>query len=161
MASAYLGIGSNVNAERHVRIAITWLQDTFIDAAFSPVYRSPAVGFDGEDFLNLVARVETHAGPLELKHLLNAFEDSHGRRRDVPKFSDRTLDIDILIYDDLVLDGPELRLPRSEIVHFAHVLKPLYDLAPGLWHPTRQQTIAQLWSDYDQSSVELQPVDWT
>ena len=86
MSCVYLGLGSNVDARRNIHIAIEWLQEEFLDAAFSPVYQSPAVGFDGEDFLNLVARVQTHLDPIALKHKLNRFEDSHGRKRNVPKF---------------------------------------------------------------------------
>ncbi len=155
MPTVYLGLGSNIDARRNIRVAIEWLQEHFIDAAFSPVYKSPAVGFDGEDFLNLVARVQTHIEPLSLKHILNEFEDGHGRMRNTPKFSDRTVDIDILLYDDLLLSGPELQLPRPEITHFAHVLKPLADLAPDLLHPENDQSIADLWQEFPKKDLQL------
>ena len=78
--------------------------------------------------------------PLELRHYLRDLEDRYGRKRDVPKFSDRTLDIDILLYDDLVLLSPVLEIPRPEILKFAHVLKPLADLEPDLVHPGELRT---------------------
>jgi 2-amino-4-hydroxy-6-hydroxymethyldihydropteridine diphosphokinase len=159
MSTVYLGLGSNVDARRNIRIAIEWLQEHFIDAAFSPVYQSPAVGFDGEDFLNLVARVETRADPLSLKQLLNEFEDSHGRNRDAPKFSDRTVDIDILLYDELVISDPDLEIPRAEITRFAHVLKPLADIAADLLYPGSEQTIADLWADFPKNDLELKQID--
>ena len=159
MATAYLGIGSNQDPERHIRLAIEWLQNTFIDAAFSPIYRSRSVGFSGADFINLVARIETHAPLLDLKELLNAFEDSHGRRRDAPKFSDRTLDIDILLYDEIQLESPSLTLPRPEIFRFAHVLKPLADLSPELEIPGADRTVAQLWADFPTPENDLQRID--
>ena len=163
MATAYLGIGSNQDPERHIVLAIGWLQNTFIDAAFSPFYRSRSVGFRGADFINLVARIETHAPLLDLKELLNAFEDSHGRRRDVPKFSDRTLDIDILLYDEIQLESPDLTLPRPETFRFAHVLKPLADLAPEIEIPGADKTAGELWDAFpapDDTLVRVNLADW-
>lgn len=157
MSTVYLGLGSNVDASQNIRVAIEWLQEHFIDAAFSPVYQSPAVGFDGDDFLNLVARVQTHTEPLALKQMLKRFEDNHGRKRNAPKFSDRSIDIDILLYDDLVLNQPGLVLPRLEITRFAHVLKPLADLAPDVLHPVNGKTIAELWLEFPQNDTRLTP----
>ena len=118
------------------------------------------MGFDGDDFLNLVARVQTHIEPLALKQMLNRFEDSHGRKRNAPKFSDRTVDIDILLYDDLVLNEPALVLPRGEITHFAHVLKPLADLAPDILHPVNGRSIAELWLDFPKDDLQLVQLDF-
>ena len=155
MATAYLGIGSNIDATAHVRKAIAWLQETFLDVAFSPIYSSIAVGFDGENFINLVARIETQATPEQLKIMLMAFEDANGRLRNVPKFSDRSLDIDLLLYDDLVLGDPQI--PRNEILDFAHVLKPLAELAPELEHPVNAQNFATLWRLFsgDRNGLQL------
>ena len=143
-ATAWLGIGSNRDPEHHVRIAVAALRDAFDDVVLSPVYRSAAVGFEGRDFLNLVARVRTSLEPLALKAWLNELESRHGRDRDMPKFSDRTLDVDILLYGDQIMTTPELTLPRGEIVRFAHVLQPLADLDPALRHPTDGRTMAEL-----------------
>ncbi len=148
MSTVYLGIGSNVDAENHVRAGLAELRQQFGQVQLSPVYYSKAVGFEGDDFLNLAARVETELQPLQLKQWLNTLENRYGRLRDVAKFSDRTLDIDILMYDDLYIRLPELSLPRGEILHFAHVLKPLADLAPDLVHPVKHQTLAQLWAAF-------------
>lgn len=148
MSIVYLGMGSNVDAEKHVRAGLAELRQDFGAVQLSPVYRSAAVGFEGDDFLNLVARIETGLQPLQLKHWLNDLENRYGRLRGVAKFSDRTLDIDILMYDDLYVRLPELALPRGEILHFAHVLKPLADLAPELVHPVSRRTVAQLWADF-------------
>jgi len=149
VSTVYLGIGSNVDAENHVRAGLSELRQKFGSVCISPVYRSASVGFEGNDFLNLVACVETELQPLHLKQWLNELENRYGRLRDVAKFSDRTLDIDILMYDDLYMRLPELSLPRGEILHFAHVLKPLADLAPDLVHPVCRQTIAQLWAAFE------------
>lgn len=127
---AFLGIGSNVDPERHVRIAVRRLDQAFADLRLSPVYRSPAVGFDGADFINAVAAVRTTLSPWELRDWLRALEDEHGRERNVPKFSDRVLDVDILLYGDRILEEEDLQLPRPELYHFPHVLRPLAELAP-------------------------------
>lgn len=140
--TAYLGLGSNVDAGRHIRIAIEVLRGRFGDIGISPVYRSVAVGFDGDDFLNLAVRIETDLDPRELREFLRDLEAEHGRDRSAPKWSDRTLDIDILLYDDLVRYDDELEIPRKEILKFAHVLKPLADIAPEVIHPTRKQSLA-------------------
>ena len=157
MSTAWLGLGSNVDAGAHIRAGIQELRAKFDSATLSPVYSSTAVGFDGEDFINLVARVETDMHPLALRQYLRNFEDQHGRKRDVPKFSDRSLDIDILLYDDLVLHSPKLQIPRAEILKFSHVLKPLADLEPDLIHPTELRSMLEIWklSGLDDSSLSL------
>ena len=159
MSFAWLGMGSNVNAEFHIRTGIDELRQKFKNISFSPAYASTSVGFDGDDFINLVARVETGVPPLELRQFLRELEDRYGRKRDVPKFSDRTLDIDILLYDDLVLLSPRLELPRAEILKFSHVLKPLADIDPDLVHPTEQRTMVEIWesSGLDDSYLRLLP----
>ncbi len=147
-STAYLGIGSNVDVEKNIAVGVAALREEFGAVDFSPVYRSAAVGFSGDDFINLAARISTSLQPLALKDFLNTLEDRHGRRRDVAKFSDRTLDIDILLYDDLYLHFPGLVLPRPEILHYAHVLKPLADLAPDLLHPVSRIPMSDLWDSF-------------
>ena len=90
MPAVYLGLGSNIEAPTHVRAAIRELQASFEDAAFSPVYHSPAMGFRGDDFLNLAARIDTDTPPLELADWLREVENRHGRDRSVPRWSSRT-----------------------------------------------------------------------
>lgn len=149
MSTAYLGIGSNIDAEANIASALRRLAADFPGARFSPVYRSAPVGFEGDDFLNAVAAVETALGPLQLKAALSALEDAHARDRTAPRWSSRTLDVDILLYDDLVLFSPELEIPRAEITREAYVLRPLADLAPDLRHPVERRTMAELWADFD------------
>ena len=157
MSTAWLGLGSNVNADNHIRAGIRELKKDFKNVSLSPVYSSTAVGFDGDDFINLVARVETGMSPLELRDYLRRLEDRFGRKRDVAKFSDRSLDIDILLYDDLVLQSSVLEIPRAEILKFPHVLKPLADLEPDLIHPVKLCSLADIWasSGMDDSCLRL------
>ena len=156
---AYLGLGSNIDARSNIASGIAALLEAFSDMRLSPIYQSPSFGFSGADFINLVARVQTDMGPLELKGFLHDLEDRHQRRRDVARFSDRTLDIDILLYDDLVLFSPALEIPRDEILTAPHVLKPLADLAPDLRHPLTCHTFAELWSAFDTTKAKLREIE--
>ena len=147
MGRAYLSLGSNIDPARHLRSALAALRERFGEVRVSPVYRTPAVGFDGEDFLNAAAILESDLDPHALNDWLHALEDAHGRDRSGPRFGPRPLDIDIVFYDDLTLDGPgHLQIPRDELKH-AFVLKPLADLAPDYVHPRIGRSLAALWAD--------------
>ncbi len=147
MATAWLSLGSNQQPEANLRAAAAALRARFGAVRFSPVYRTRAVGFDGPDFLNAAAELTTDMAPQALDAWLHALEDAQGRRRDVPRFSSRTLDIDLLLYDDQVLAGPgNLQLPRPELAEQAFVLRPMLDLAPMLCHPLLGRTLAELWA---------------
>lgn len=148
MMRAWLSLGSNLEPERHLRAALAELRERFGALDVSPVYRCPAVGFDGPDFLNLAVGLDTDLDASTLNDWLHALEDRHGRRRDVPRFANRTLDIDIVLFGDLVLRGPgNLELPRPELRH-AFVLRPLADIAPQVVHPQLRKTLAQLWAEH-------------
>lgn len=155
MATVYLGLGSNIQAPTHLRRAITILDEVFQSISVSPVYESEAVGFKGDNFLNMVVSGKTKMSVGELYAFLRDIENQHGRDRSAPKFSGRTLDIDILLYDELVGEVDGVLLPREEIITNAFVLKPLCDLAPDLMHPGKNRTMAQLWQRYDQSQQKL------
>jgi len=148
MARVYLSLGSNVEPGRYLPAAIAALREHFGDLVVSPAYRSKSVGFDGADFVNLAVGLDTGMSPEALNDWLHALEDRHGRRRDVPRYADRTLDIDIVLYDTLVIDGPgHLQIPRNELQH-AFVLRPLADIAPHVRHPRNGMSMAELWAAF-------------
>ncbi|MDH5832688.1 2-amino-4-hydroxy-6-hydroxymethyldihydropteridine diphosphokinase [Luteimonas kalidii] len=166
MPTAHLSLGSNLDPEHHLRAAIAALRARFGEVRVSCVYRFPAVGYDGPDFLNAAASLDTDLPPEALNAWLHALEDAHGRDRSGPRYSDRTLDIDIVLYDTLVAEGAgHLRLPRDELRH-AFVLKPLAEIAPDAAHPLAGRTVAELWRahpDHDRpfEAVALEPVATT
>lgn len=145
----YLGLGSNQDAERHLREGIEALQACFGEVELSPLYRSTAVGFEGRDFINAAARIRTDWAVGQVKQWLTDLENAHGRDRSQPKFSDRSLDIDILFFGDQHGTVDDLELPRDEILKYAHVLKPMADLAPDLIHPGTGRTLADHWERFE------------
>jgi 2-amino-4-hydroxy-6-hydroxymethyldihydropteridine diphosphokinase len=147
MSLALLSLGSNQQPEHYLALAARAIAARFPGARFSPVYRTRAVGFEGPDFLNAGAVIECELDVHALNDWLHALEDAHGRRRDVPRFSSRTLDVDIVYFDALVIEGPgNLQLPRPELKH-AFVLKPLADIAPAFVDPLLKQNLAALWTE--------------
>lgn len=158
MGRAYLSLGSNLEPRRHLRAALDELRARFGAIDVSPAYRSRAVGFDGADFVNLAVALDTELDPEALNDWLHALEDRHGRRRDVPRYSDRTLDVDIVLYDQRVIEGPgHLQIPRAELKH-AFVLRPLADIAPELRHPLSGRSMAELWTAFPRESEPLEPM---
>lgn len=158
MAWVYVSIGSNIDAETHVRRSVQELRRMYGPLTISPVYRSESVGFDGDDFLNLVVGFETDLEPVALANALRGLEANHGRVRGGSKYSARTLDLDILTYDDRVFTEGRLKLPRDEITRYAFVLRPLADIAPDRRHPQLGRTYGELWAAFDASSQPMQPI---
>lgn len=155
----YISVGTNIDREHHVSAALDALADWFGELVISPVYESEAVGFDGSAFFNLVVGVDTELSVGELSRRFKQLEADNGRRRNVPRFSARTLDLDILTYGTRtgVVDGVEL--PRGEILKNAFVLRPLADIAPDEQHPVCGERYQDLWQEY-RSGQKLWPVDF-
>lgn len=158
MARVFVSIGSNVNPVSHVEGALASLEARFGPLTLSPVYESRAVGFDGGNFLNLVAAFDSDEPAAAVRQALREVEDAAGRRRDGARFTDRTLDLDLLLYGSEVLNEPGLELPRPEILHHAFVLRPLADIAPDMVCPGVGRTFGELWQAFDDPDQALWPL---
>lgn len=144
----YVGAGSNVAPARHLREACEALRAEFGGLRLSPVYRTRAVGFTGDDFLNLVVAFRTVLPPAGVVAFLESLHERAGRVRGPDPFSPRSLDLDLLLYGDAVIPEPGIRVPREDITRYAFVLRPLAELAPDLRHPVTGQTMAELWAGF-------------
>ena len=158
MAKVFVSIGSNIDRDRYISVALDSLHAAFGLLSVSSVYESKSVGFDGDNFYNLVAMFETDLSLTELSVFLKETEDANGRCRQGPRFSGRTLDIDILTYDALVGVYDGITLPRDEITKNAFVLWPLAEIAGDALHPSLQQSYEMLWQAYDKAKQEIWPV---
>ena len=156
--TVYVSIGSNIDKKHNVISCIAMLRETFGELKLSPVYESRAVGFDGNNFYNLVASFETAQSPRHVENALKLIEERHGRRRGKNRFESRTLDLDQLLHGDLVINENGVRIPRDDIVQHAFVLRPLADLASRAMHPVLGKTYAGLWSDFDRDATVLKRV---
>lgn len=155
MATVYVSVGSNIERGKYIRAGIDALKKHYDSLICSPVYESESVGFSGDNFYNLVVAFETDENYLTVDATLNSIEDANQRDRSLPKFSSRTLDLDLLLYDDLILNTPDLTLPRQEIYKNAFVLQPLADIAGNMIDPNSKQTFARLWQQFDRSKQKL------
>ncbi len=155
MARVYISIGSNIDAENNIRKAVRALEEEYGRLILSSVYESEAVGFEGDNFLNLVASLKTDQDVHQVADKLRQIEDDNGRDRTAERFSPRTIDLDLLLYDDLVLNEANLQLPRDEITKNAFVLLPLEEIAPQLIHPLSGKTMCDHWLNFDKESQKL------
>jgi len=160
MTVIYLSLGSNVDRHNNITAGLDALALLFGELKISSVYESKSVGFDGSNFFNLVVGAKTNLSIAELSETLKRIEDDNGRKRDGPKFSPRTLDIDILTYDNFVGVESGIELPRAEITKNAFVLLPLAEIAADVLHPQLQKSYRDLWADYDRASQPLWAINF-
>ncbi len=155
MAYAYISIGSNIERERNVGLAILRLRERYGRLKVSGIYESAPVGFEGDPFYNVVVGLSSDDSISDLVDEFQRIEEESGRARTAEKFGPRTLDIDLLLYGDLIYQRNGLKLPRDEVTRFAFVLAPLAEIAGDLHHPVVGKTIGEIWSGFDDSA---QPV---
>ena len=155
MTRVYIGIGSNIERDTNVRAAVQALRKRFGSVALSSVYESRPIGFEGENFYNLVAACDTNESPEAIVAILHDIERQLGRQRNASQLASRTIDLDLLLYGDLVRDDAALRVPRPEVTGYACVLRPLCELAPEARHPGNGETFNMLWSRFDKATQPL------
>lgn len=159
MATVYVGLGSNIEPEENLKLGVAELRRRYGEVDVSAVYRSAAVGFEGEDFLNLVGRFESESEPAEICQAIAAIHKLVGRDRKGGKWESRPLDIDLLLYNDRVMEDP--RVPREDVLEYSFVLRPMAELAPDLAHPVTGRTMLEHWQEFDASRHPLEAVDVT
>ena len=159
MAEVYVSVGSNIDRDRNVASALAALAGEYGELRQSRIFETEAVGFSGDLFYNLVVAFETDQSPQQVAAVLNRIEDRQGRDRGADKFSNRSLDLDLLLYDDLVMDQPGLTLPRPEILEYAFVLRPLAEIAGDRKHPVTGASFAAMWDRFDSTSQPIWPLE--
>jgi 2-amino-4-hydroxy-6-hydroxymethyldihydropteridine diphosphokinase len=155
---AYISGGSNVDPERHLLRAARELKRSFPGARFSRCFSNRAVGFEGPDFINFAAELPVQGDAQSLRTELQRIEALCGREPGAPRWAPRSMDLDVLLIGNQVLDLPGLQVPRPDLLRRAFMLGPLAELAPALVHPRERRRIDALWQEFDRDAHPLVPV---
>lgn len=158
MPEVFVAAGSNVEPAAKLRLAVDLLREHFGPLKVSRAYRNAAVGFAGDDFINLVVGFTTEDGLEDTVKALQTIEERCGRPRSAPKFAPRTMDLDLLLYGDVVRDHG-MALPRPDLLRRAYMLGPMAEVAPDRRHPVLGKTFAELWQAFDRSAHAMQAVE--
>ncbi|MBL6987261.1 MAG: 2-amino-4-hydroxy-6-hydroxymethyldihydropteridine diphosphokinase [Methylobacter sp.] len=158
MTRGYISIGSNIDKDKHIPASLRALEQTFGELTISSIYESEPVGFTGDAFYNLVVGFDSDLEVRAVAKQLRQIELDNGRTRDSRKFAARTLDLDLILYGDLIINDGRLQIPRDEIEHYAFVLEPLAEIAPTLKHPISQLSYAELWAKFDKTDLKQKRV---
>ena len=162
MAEIYISLGTNIDRQKNLENGLKALNALLGELTLSSLFESEAVGFDGTPFYNMVIGANTALTIEALVSALKAIERANGRTASDKKFSPRTLDLDLLLFDDVITETPA-QIPRAEITENAFVLWPLAEIASELRHPLVQKSYGQLWQDYDKNKQKLTkiPLHWS
>jgi len=154
MLTGFISIGSNIDKEIHIPSSIAALKKQFDNIVLSSLYQTEAVGFEGDDFLNLIVQFDSDLEAKTVAKTLRQIELDHGRTRDSRKYAARTLDLDLILYGNMIISDGRLQIPRDEIERYAFVLEPLAEIAADLLHPVSKKSYLQLWNEYDKSELK-------
>lgn len=155
----YISGGSNIEPEANLRLALAELRRRYGEVDVSPVYKTAAVGFEGDPFLNCVYSLTVRESARAVVEFLEELHTLVGRVRGPDPFSARTLDLDLLLYGDAIIPEAPIKVPRRDIRQYAFVLKPLADIAPELPHPQSGETMAALWGSFPARDEAIERVD--
>lgn len=158
MPTGFISIGSNIDKEIHIPSSLVALKKQFGSIITSSLYETAAVGFEGDDFHNLIVQFESSMEAKPVAKLLRQIEIDHGRTRDSRKYAARTLDLDLILFGDQVINDGRLQIPRDEIEKYAFVLEPLAEIAPDFIHPVSKKSYKQLWNEFDKTGLEQRKI---
>jgi 2-amino-4-hydroxy-6-hydroxymethyldihydropteridine diphosphokinase len=167
MTDVFVAAGSNIEPIKNLKLALVELERSEGSLRVSPAYRNKAVGFEGDDFVNLVVGFNTKDSLEQVRSRLQQIEADCGRPLDAPKWAPRSMDLDILLFGDEVRSEPGpstslrtgLVLPRPDLVKRPYMLKPICDIAPNLKHPTLHRTMRELWEAFEGKDHEMTVVE--
>ena len=159
MTTVFLGLGSNIDAERNLRLAVRELRRRFAVIKLSRVYRNEAVGFDGPDFLNLVVELQTDEAIESVIREIGEIQELAGRRKSRERYVSRRLDLDLLLFGRQCVDEGTIRVPREDVLQHSFVLKPLAEIAPDYVHPQTGRTLAEHWEEFEKGGHPLTITD--
>jgi 2-amino-4-hydroxy-6-hydroxymethyldihydropteridine diphosphokinase len=157
MAQVFVSLGTNVNRDENLQKGLLAMQQAFGPLTLSSLFESDAVGFDGAAFYNMVVAFTSSDSVEQVSKALREIEFAFGRTLDAKKFSPRTLDLDMLLFDDLILQTP-VQIPRDEITENAFVLWPLAEISGQLLHPVLQLSYQTLWHNYNKNKQQLRKI---
>lgn len=154
MPTGYISIGSNIDRDINIPASLKALKHEFGELNLSSIYETAPIGFAGDPFYNLIVGFNAGCPAKMIAKTLRQIELDHGRTRDCQKFSPRTLDLDLILYGDSIINDGRLQIPRGEIEKYAFVLEPLAEIAPALTHPISHISYATLWEHFDKSNLQ-------
>ena len=159
--TVHVAAGSNVAPLKNLRRALDMLEHDFAPVTVSRAYANAAVGFEGDDFINLVVGFKTDLTVHQVIERLHAAESACGRERLAPKWAPRAMDLDILLFGDTVCDEPGLTLPRPDLLKRPYMLGPAAEIASDTVHPIERRTLGELWRDMQasQAAHAMRPVE--
>lgn len=159
MTKVYVSIGSNTERDKNILAGLSALEKQFGALTVSSVYESAAVGFVGQAFLNLVVGFDSQRAVTDIANTLRDIELAQGRTRESEKSATVSLDLDLLLYGDSIIDEGHVQVPREEIPHRAFVLQPLAEIAPNLTHPVSGKSYGVLWQQFNKSLVNQRIIE--
>ncbi len=158
MTEVFVSLGSNINKEYHIKAALTAFAEHFTHIVTSPVYETPALGFDGPAFYNLVVKFNSELDLYTLIDLLKDIEQHCGQTTQRESFQSRGLDIDLLLFGNTIEFSRNVELPSSDIVKYPFVLKPLAELCGNHEHPVLKLRYNFLWENFCKNTLPMQPI---
>jgi 2-amino-4-hydroxy-6-hydroxymethyldihydropteridine diphosphokinase len=159
MPEIFVAAGSNIQPRARLRQAIALMREAWPDLRVSGAYLNKTVGFEGDDFINLVTGFQSDEPLSAVLEKLHAIETACGRPRHAPKWASRSMDLDVLLYGDAVGEFPGAVVPRPDLAKRPYMLRPLAEIAADTVHPATGRTLGDMWARFDSAGHQMVPVE--